>query len=176
MNVKAADPTLIDSRFRFDGLWSAICFGTMSRTLNDIDLMSFTNMPGPGEPVLWSAYEMGGHALTGRIPLHNVGDAVPEGVTARSVPLAGLAFLHLEIDPNAPVRVGDTTRNVAEDVEPRAATSEDREPVCAKSRVGNRFNETGLTYRPLRMEACGPQSDESVGADLWRGARGKGCL
>ncbi|WP_326536083.1 MaoC family dehydratase [Pseudorhodoferax sp.] len=128
-------------------------FRTRKRTVTETDLVGFVNLT-------WLTEELFGNADPGdRAAMGIAGRVVPgglvytfaEGLVAPSFQAAGLAFLHTEIDMQAPTLVGDTLHVDCEVVEQRATSKPDRGLVRTRNTVLNQRGTPVLVYTPLRL-------------------------
>ncbi|HVR53904.1 MAG TPA: MaoC family dehydratase N-terminal domain-containing protein [Pseudorhodoferax sp.] len=128
-------------------------FRTRKRTVTETDLVSFVNLT-------WLTEELFGNADPGdRAAMGIVARVVPgglvytfaEGLVAPSFQAAGMAFLHAEIDMQAPTLVGDTLCVDCEVVEQRASSKPDRGLVRTRNTVLNQHGRPVLVYTPLRL-------------------------
>jgi acyl dehydratase len=132
-------------------------FKTIGRTITEADITNFVNCTGMVE-VLFTNLEFLAHEsdIKGRPAPGALVYAFAEGLlTQATMQHTGFAFLHMELNIEAPVIAGDTIHVECEVIEARLSKSR---PGRGLVRTGNRvINQRGAvvqTYTPLRMVKC----------------------
>lgn len=137
----------------WDELPEGARFRTRKRTVTETDLVSFVNLT-------WLTEELFGNAdpddraamgIAGRVVPGGLVYTFAEGLVAPSFQASGMAFLHAEIDMQAPTFVGDTLVVDCEVVERRASAKPDRGLVRTRNTVLNQRGTPVLVYTPLRL-------------------------
>ena len=129
-------------------------FRTIGRTLTEADLVAFIGVTGMTE-VLFSNTEF--LRTESDIPQRVVPAAMvyafSEGLLVHAtMQHTGFAFLHMELNVEAPTFAGDTIHVECEVVESRRSTSRPgRGLVRTRNRVVRQDGRVVLTYTPLRM-------------------------
>ncbi|MBV8777757.1 MAG: MaoC family dehydratase N-terminal domain-containing protein [Alphaproteobacteria bacterium] len=132
-------------------------FRTIGRTITEADITNFVNCTGMVE-VLFTNLEFLAHEsdIKGRPAPGALVYAFAEGLLTQStMQHTGFAFLHMELDVNAPAVAGDTIHAECEVIEARLSKSRPgRGLVRTRNRVVNQHGTAVLTYTPLRMVKC----------------------
>jgi acyl dehydratase len=129
-------------------------FRTIGRTVTEADLVAFIGVTGMTE-VLFTNLEFLEREsdIKRRVVPAALVYAFAEGLLVQAtMQHTGFAFLHMELDVNAPTFVGDTIHVECEVVESRRSGSRpDRGLVRTSNRVRKQDSTVVLTYNPLRM-------------------------
>lgn len=129
-------------------------FRTIGRTVTEADITNFVNCTGMVE-VLFTNLEFLAHEsdITGRPAPGALVYAFAEGLLTQStMQHTGFAFLHMELNVEAPVVAGDTIHVECEVIEARLSRSRPgRGLVRTRNNVVNQRGEVVQTYTPLRM-------------------------
>jgi acyl dehydratase len=132
-------------------------FKTIGRTVTEADITNFINCTGMVE-VLFTDLEFLARErdTKQRLAPAALVYAFAEGLLVQStMQHTGLAFLHMELNVENPVFVGDTIHAECEVIEARRSRSRsDRGLVRTRVRVVKQEGTIALTYTPLRMVRC----------------------
>lgn len=128
-------------------------FRTRKRTVTETDLVSFVNLTWLTEELFGNAHpgDRAAMGIAARVVPGGLVYTFAEGLVAPSFQAAGMAFLHAEIDMQAPTLVGDTLCVDCEVVEQRASSKPDRGLVRTRNTVLNQHGKPVLVYTPLRL-------------------------
>jgi acyl dehydratase len=132
-------------------------FKTIGRTVTEADITNFINCTGMVE-VLFTNLEFLAQEsdIKGRPAPGALVYAFAEGLLTQStMQHTGFAFLHMELNIEAPVIAGDTIHVECEVVEARLSRSRPGLGlVRTRNRVVNQHGKVAQTYTPLRMVKC----------------------
>lgn len=149
--------------FHFEDLPLGTTWKSPGRTLLESDLGAYVNLTWFTEDLFVNQHERSGNAIEGRpVPAIMV-MAFAEGLILPSMERTGLAFLNVDMDVKAPMRVGDTVTVHCEVIESRLASKPGRGLVRTCNTVRNQHGDAVLVYRPLRLVRVrdAPQSGAS---------------
>lgn len=135
----------------FEDLPTGTRWHSAGRTVFESDLASYVNLTWFTEELFTNLDDRSGFAITGRPVPAILVMAFAEGLVLPSMERTGLAFLHVDMDVKAPVRVGDTVYVDCEVVESRLSSAGDKALVRTRNTVRNQAGETVLVYQPLRL-------------------------
>jgi acyl dehydratase len=130
-----------------------LIFRTGARTITESDFIAFITLCGFNEPLFWDARHAESAGYSGRLIPGALTYAIAEGLVIQTHVLhaTGVAFMHMELDVQRPVVVGDTIEVVVEVIESRAASKLNRGVVKTQNTVLNQRGEGVLTYCPVRL-------------------------
>jgi acyl dehydratase len=137
--------------FFYDQLSVGMRYHTMGRTITEADLAAFCNVTWMNEDLFVDVTLSRAHAIQGRIVPGMLVFTFAEGLLVPTMQFTGQAFMHTEMNIDAPTRVGDTIHVEVEVTEVRAASKGNRGLVRTRNQVVNQRDEVVLTYTPLRM-------------------------
>jgi acyl dehydratase len=147
--------------FFFEDLPVGRRFRTIGRTVTEADITNFVNATGMVE-VLFTNAEFLAHEsdIKGRPAPGALVFAFAEGLLVQAtMQHTGLAFLHMELSVEGPVKAGDTIHAECEVTEARRSKSRPgRGLVRTRVRVVKQDGETALVYTPLRLVRCRGES------------------
>ncbi|MDB5818150.1 MAG: acyl dehydratase [Rhizobacter sp.] len=144
----------IVSGFHFEDLPLGTTWESPGRTLLEGDLGTYVNLTWFTEDLFTDQHEREGNAIAGRpVPAIMV-MAFAEGLIVPSMERTGLAFLNVDMDVKAPMRLGDTVHVHCEVIESRPTSKPGRGLVRTRNTVRNQHGDTVLVYRPLRLVRC----------------------
>lgn len=153
---------LLGEGFHWDDLTVGDRFRTFGRTITETDIVGFVSAVGMLESLFLDAEYRAAHsAIPGRPAPAALVYALAEGLTLNATGQGtGLAFLHMELNVEAPVMQGDTIHVEIEVTEIRPARKNNRGLVRTTNRIVNQRGETVITYTPLRLMAgrSGPET------------------
>ncbi|MFG6637781.1 MaoC family dehydratase [Sulfitobacter sp. 1A12126] len=155
---------LLGEGFHWDDLNVGERFRTFGRTITETDIVSFVSSVGMLEALFLDAEYRATHsAIVGRPAPAALVYALAEGMTLNATGQGtGLAFLHMELNVEAPVIEGDTIHVEIEVTEVRPARKSNRGLVRTTNRIVNQRGETVITYTPLRLMAGRGNSGDAV--------------
>jgi len=132
-------------------------FKTIGRTVTEADITNFINATGMVE-VLFTNIEFLKEEsdIKQRIAPGALGYTFAEGLLVQStMQHTGFAFLHMELNIQAPVFAGDTIHVEVEVIEARLSKNRPgRGLVRTRNKVVKQDGTVALTYTPLRMIKC----------------------
>jgi len=132
-------------------------FKTIGRTVTEADITNFVNATGMVE-VLFTNIEFLKEEsdIKQRIAPGALGYTFAEGLLVQStMQHTGFAFLHMELNIQAPVFAGDTIHVEVEVIEARLSKNRPgRGLVRTRNQVVKQDGTVALTYTPLRMIKC----------------------
>jgi acyl dehydratase len=132
-------------------------FKTIGRTVTEADITNFVNATGMVE-VLFTNIEFLKEEsdIKQRIAPGALGYTFAEGLLVQStMQHTGFAFLHMELNIQAPVFAGDTIHVEVEVIEARLSKNRPgRGLVRTRNKVVKQDGTVALTYTPLRMIKC----------------------
>lgn len=138
----------------FEDLPEGRKFRTIGRTITEADLVNFIGITGMTE-VLFSNVEFLREEsdIKQRVVPAALVYSFAEGLlTHATMQHTGFAFLHMELNVNAPTFAGDTIHVECEVIESRRSNSRpNRGLVRTRNRVMKQDGKLALTYTPLRM-------------------------
>lgn len=138
----------------FEDLPTGRKFRTIGRTITEADLVNFIGITGMTE-VLFSNVEFLREEsdIKQRVVPAALVYSFAEGLlTHATMQHTGFAFLHMELNVNAPTFAGDTIHVECEVIESRRSNSRpNRGLVRTRNRVMKQDSKLALTYTPLRM-------------------------
>ncbi|WP_299358604.1 MaoC family dehydratase N-terminal domain-containing protein [uncultured Paracoccus sp.] len=146
---------LLGEGFCWDELKVGDKFRTFGRTITETDIVNFVSAVGMLESLFLDAeYRKLHSAINGRPAPAALVYALAEGMALNATGQGtGLAFLHMELNVEAPVLEGDTIHVEIEVIESRPAKRNNRGLVRTRNSVMNQRGETVITYTPLRLMA-----------------------
>ncbi len=146
---------LVGEGFHWDELTIGDRFRTFGRTITETDIVNFVNSVGMLESLFVDAEYRAAHsAIPGRPSPAALTLSLAEGLVLNATAQGtGLAFLHMEMNVEAPVLHGDTIHVESEVTEIRPAKKGGRGLVRTRNRIMNQRGETVITYTPLRLMA-----------------------
>lgn len=152
---------LLGEGFHWDELSVGDRFRTFGRTITESDIVSFVTSVGMLEALFLDAeYRNFRSAIGGRPAPAALVYALAEGMALNATGQGtGLAFLHMELNVEAPVMEGDTIHVEIEVTEIRSTKKHNRGLVRTTNRIVNQRGETVITYTPLRLMAGRSRSD-----------------
>ncbi|GGL12649.1 MaoC family dehydratase [Nocardia jinanensis] len=126
---------------------------TMSRTVTETDLVTFTNWFGFTERLFLEAGYAETEGYKARLVPGALTYCIAEGLTLQTRDLygTGLAFMHADVSVKSPVYVGDTLRVRVTVEKTRAASKGARGVVETVNEVLNQHDEVVLVFRPTRL-------------------------
>ncbi len=132
-------------------------FKTIGRTVTEADITNFVNATGMVE-VLFTNIEFLKEEsdIKQRIAPGALGYTFAEGLLVQAtMQHTGFAFLHMELNIQAPVFAGDTIHVEVEVIEARLSKNRPgRGLVRTRNKVVKQDGTVALTYTPLRMIKC----------------------
>lgn len=146
---------LLGEGFYWNDLKLGDSFRTFGRTITETDIVNFVNSAGMLESLFVDAEFRAAHsAIPGRPAPAALVLSLAEGLVLNATAQGtGLAFLHMEMNVEAPVLQGDTIHVEIEVTELRPAKKAGRGLVRTRNRIVNQRGETVITYTPLRLMA-----------------------
>ncbi|RMC35612.1 MaoC family dehydratase [Paracoccus alkanivorans] len=146
---------LLGEGFYWNDLKLGDSFRTFGRTITETDIVNFVNSAGMLESLFVDAEFRAAHsAIPGRPAPAALVLSLAEGLVLNAAAQGtGLAFLHMEMNVEAPVLQGDTIHVEIEVTELRPAKKAGRGLVRTRNRIVNQRGETVITYTPLRLMA-----------------------
>ncbi len=146
---------LLGEGFYWDELNIGACFKTFGRTITETDIINFVTHVGMLESLFLDKEYRDEHAaISGQPAPAALIYAIAEGLTLNATGQGtGLAFLHMELNVEGPVLVGDTIHVELEVLETRPSSKKGRGLVRTKNQVVNQRGQIVLTYTPLRLMA-----------------------
>jgi acyl dehydratase len=138
--------------------WSQMTPGdsyrTVSRTLTEVDLVTFVNWFGFNERLFLEADYAKTEGYAGRLVPGALTFAVAEGLTLQTGLLygTGLAFMGADLALRGPVYVGDTLTVTIVVDEARPSKNGERGVVTSTNTVRNQHDEIVMVYRPVRLQ------------------------
>lgn len=132
-------------------------FRTVGRTITESDLVNYVNCVGLVEVLFTDAeFRENESDIKGRVVPAMLAYSLGEGLLVQAtLQGTGLAFLHMELDVQRPVFVGDTIHLEAEVIEARRSRSRPmRGLVRTRNRIVRQDGSVAITYTPLRMMKC----------------------
>ena len=128
-------------------------FGTLGRTISDVEITMFVTLTGMTEELFTNQeYAQAKSLIAGRLAPGALVYAVAEGLVIQaSLQRSGLAFLDAEVKVLGPTIAGDTVHVDVEVIEARTTRHADRGLVRTFNRVINQRGDIVMTYNPLRM-------------------------
>jgi acyl dehydratase len=143
--------------FFFEDLPVGRAFRTIGRTVTEADITNFVNCTGMVE-VLFTDLEFlkSDSDIRGRVAPAALAYTMAEGLLVQAtMQHTGYAFLHMELNVEAPVLAGDTIHVECEVIEARPSRNRPgRGLVRTRNRVVKQDGTVALTYTPLRMIRC----------------------
>ena len=155
--MSQADVHQLGQGFHFEDFALGRKFRSVARTITESDLCAFLNVTHMDEAVFTDMEYAAAHsAMQGRVVPGALCYAFAEGLClSDTLQFTGLAFLNMELDIKASVRVGDTIHVEIEVIEARRSKSQaDRGLVRTRNTVLNQQGSAVLTYTPLRLVRC----------------------
>lgn len=146
---------LLGEGFYWDQLSVGARYKTFGRTITETDIVNFVSHVGMLESLfLDKEYREEHAAISGQPAPAALVYAIAEGLTLNATGQGtGLAFLHMELNVEGPVLVGDTIHVEIEVIETRPASKKGRGLVRTKNQIVNQKGQTVITYTPLRLMA-----------------------
>lgn len=132
-------------------------FRTIGRTITESDLVNYVNCVGLVEVLFTDAeFRESESDIKGRLVPAMLAYSMGEGLLVQATMQGtGLAFLHMELDIERPVFVGDTIHVEVEVIEARRSKSRPRRGlVRTRNRIVRQDGSVAITYTPLRMIKC----------------------
>jgi acyl dehydratase len=128
-------------------------FRTGSRTVTETDLVNFITCVGITEPLFLDDRHAGESSYTGRLVPGALTYSFAEGLVLQTNALhgTGLAFMHMELDVQAPVYVGNTLTVIVEVTGSRPSGDGSRGVVTTRNTVIDADGRTVLVYTPVRL-------------------------
>jgi acyl dehydratase len=129
-------------------------FRTLGRTITESDLVGFVSSLGFNEPLFMDARYVAEHTpYTGRLVPGALTYCIAEGLVLQTQVIngTGLAFVHMELDVEAPTYVGDTVEVEVVVTESRPTSKPGRGVVTTRNTVLNQRDEPVLVYTPVRI-------------------------
>ncbi|RNF33240.1 MaoC family dehydratase [Paracoccus methylarcula] len=146
---------LLGEGFYWNDLTVGDRFRTSGRTITETDIVNFVNAAGMLESLFVDAEYRAAHsAIPGRPAPAALVLSLAEGLVLNATAQGtGLAFLHMEMNVEAPVLQDDTIHVEIEISEARPAKKAGRGLVRTRNHIVNQRGETVITYTPLRLMA-----------------------
>jgi acyl dehydratase len=129
-------------------------FETASRTVSDVDIITFVNTCGFTEPLFLDMDYVARETSYGaRVAPGLLSLSLAEGLVIQSglFHSTGIALLAINFSVLAPVLAGDTIRVSIEVTGSRATKSADRGVVTTRNSVLNQHDAVVMEYEPVRM-------------------------
>lgn len=145
--------------FHFEDMPVGRKFRTISRSITETDIVNYISCTGILEVMFTDLeFQKEGSEIKGRVAPGMLIYALAEGLLVQAtMQHTGMAFLHMEINIEKPVFVGDTIHVEVEMVEARVSRSRPGVGlVRSRNNIVNQHGITVQTYTPLRMVKCRP--------------------
>ncbi|MGQ9367035.1 MaoC family dehydratase [Azospirillum sp. ST 5-10] len=129
-------------------------YRTVGRTVTETDIVNFINCTGFLEVLFTDMEFLRNEAgIQGRLAPGGLVFMFAEGLLVQAtMQHTGYAFLHMELNVEAPVFAGDTIHVECEVIEARSSKGRpDQGLVRTRNRIVNQHGKTVLTYTPLRL-------------------------
>jgi acyl dehydratase len=143
--------------FHFEDLPVGRRFRTISRSITETDVINFISCTGILEVMFTDLeFQREGSEIRGRVAPGMLIYSFAEGLLVQAtMQHTGMAFLHMEINIEKPVFVGDTIHVEVEIIEARLSRSRPGVGLVRSSnKIVNQHGTTVQTYTPLRMVKC----------------------
>jgi len=143
--------------FHYEDLPVGRRFRTIGRTVTEADITNFINATGMVEVLFTNTEFLREESdIKQRLAPGALGYCFAEGLLVQStMQHTGFAFLHMELNVQAPIFAGDTIHVEVEVIEARLSKNRPgRGLVRTKNQVVKQDGTVAITYTPLRMIKC----------------------
>jgi acyl dehydratase len=147
--------------FYYEDLPLGRTFKTIGRTVTEPDIVNFINATGMTEVIFTDMDFVAEESdIKGRVAPGALAYTFAEGLLVQAtMQHTGFAFLHMELNIEAPVFAGDTLHVECEVIEARLSKSRPgRGLVRTRNKVVKGDGTVALVYTPLRMIKCRDES------------------